>query len=277
VKVKRYAGCALASLAVLLTPVQAQEAAATAQRLMQRSGLSVQLRGFSGQMEAQIRQNPAGLDEKAVHALAEAAKDAFRPESLEEDMGGRVAKKLTVADMNTALAWLDSAPGRRVTQAEEQGSSSFEPQRFQAYAAELKAKPLAAKRAKLISELMAATQAVKALASVHETMALGVALGMDSLQPRELRIGEPALRGRIREVMPPDKVQAMLAQELPAMYAYTYRDVADGDLERYVAFLKTLGGRRYQDAMTAAFLEGLGRASIQLGELMAQRQRQITM
>jgi hypothetical protein len=277
VKVKRYAGCAAASLAVLLTPLEAQESAAAAQRLMQRSGLSVQLRGFTAQMEAQIRQNPAGLDDKAVHALVEAAKDAFRPESLEQDMTGRVAKKLTVADMNTALAWLESAPGRRVTRAEEQGSSSFEPQRFQAYAAELKTSPLAARRAQLISELMAATRAVKALASVQETMALGVALGMDSLQPRERRIGEFALRGRIRELMPPDQMQATLAQELPAMYAYTYRDVADGDLERYVGFLRTVGGKRYQDAMTAAFLEGLSRASVQLGELTAQRQRQITM
>jgi hypothetical protein len=269
----------ISSLAVLLAaPANAQpnEAAATAQRLVVRSGVAVQLRGFTGQIEAEIKQNPAGLDAKLVNALVDAAKDAFRPESLQEDITGRVAKKLTVADMKTALAWLEGGAGRRITQAEELGSS-FDAQQFQAYAEQLKTKPVSAGRQKLIAELIAATSAVKALAASQEAMALGLALGMDSLQPRERRAGEAALRGRIREMMPPEKLEAMVAEQLPGFFAYTYRDISDADLDGYLRFLKTVGGKRYQDAMTAAFIEGLGRASVQLGELAAQRQRQTAM
>ena len=280
-KVSTYAGCMISSLAVFLAaPAHAQsknaqpdEATATAQRLIVRSGVAVQLRGFTGQIESEIRQNPAGLDDKMVNILVDAARQAFRPESLQEDITGRVAKKLTVADMKTALVWLDSAAGRRITQAEELGSS-FDAQGFQAYAEQLKDQPVSARRQKLISELIAVSDAVKALAASQEAMALGVALGMDSLQPRERRAGEAALRGRIRELMPPEKVQAMFAEQLPGLFAYTYRGISDADLGGYVRFLRTVSGRRYQDAMNASFLEGLERASVRVGELAAQRQRQ---
>jgi hypothetical protein len=280
VKLTTYAGCVLSSLAVIFASpgasAQSNEAAATAHRLVVRSGLSVQLRSFTGQIEGEIRQNPARLDDKLVNALADAAKEAFRPEALQEDITGRVGKMLSVTDMKTALGWLESDAGRRVTQSEELSSASFDVKSLQAYAERLKAKPLGAKRQQLIAELLGATGAVKAVAAVQEAMALGVALGMDSLQPPERRVGETALRGRIRQMMPPEKLQAVLAQQLPVMSAYTYRDISDADLEGYVRFLKTVGGKRYHDSTTAALTEALGRASVRTGELAAQRQRQTT-
>ena len=39
-------------------------------------------------------------------------------------------------------------------------------------------------------------------------------------------------------------------------------------------FLKGSAGKRYQDAMNAAFMEGLARASLQMGEFAGARQRQ---
>ncbi|HEU4922927.1 MAG TPA: hypothetical protein VFT23_07620 [Burkholderiales bacterium] len=41
-----------------------------------------------------------------------------------------------------------------------------------------------------------------------------------------------------------------------------------------MAFLKSAAGKRYQGGMNAAFMEGLSRASMQMGELAAARQRQ---
>jgi hypothetical protein len=118
---------------------------------------------------------------------------------------------------------------------------------------------------------------VKAATATQETLALGVAMGMDALQPKERRAGEATLRRHLRMMMPPEKVNAALAESLPMLYAYNYRDVSDADLQGYFGFLKSVGGKRYQDGMTAAFLESLGRASVQVGELVGQRQRQTAM
>jgi hypothetical protein len=272
------AAVSLFSIAVLLLApaahAQSDEAAATAHRLMVRSGLSVQLRGLTDQIVGDIKQNAANLDQAVVASLLDAAKQAFRPEALQQDMAGRVVKKLTVGDMKAALVWLETDAGGRVTRAEELISVSFDAQHANAFAEGLKAKPLSAKRQKLIADLMSTTGAVRTAAATAETMAFGIAIGMDSLQPRERRLGEQRIRAGVRQAMPPEKMQAFFAQQLPVTYAYTYRDVSDADLGAYVEFLKSVAGKRYQDGMTAVFLEGLARASGQIGELAGQRQRQ---
>ena len=256
---------------------QSDQAAATAHQLVIRSGLSVQLRGFSDQIIGDIRQNAANVDPQLIAALADAAKEALSPESLQEDMTTRIAKKLTVSDMKTALVWLETEPGKRITRAEEVASSSFDAERIGAYAERLKTSPLTADRQKLIAELISATGSVRVAMATTEAMALGVALGMDALQSQEHRVGEATLRARIRQAMPPEKMQAAFAQQMPLLYAYTYRDTSDADLAGYLGFLKGAAGKRYQDGTSAAFVEGLGRASVRVGELAAQRQRQTTL
>jgi hypothetical protein len=264
----------LAPAAHAQSDAQREEAAATAHRLMVRSGLSVQLRGLTDQIIGDIRQNAASLDPSVVGGLVDAARQAFRPEALQQDMTARVAKKLTVGDMNAALVWLENEAGSRVTRAEELVSVSFDAERAQAFAEGLKAKPLSAKRQKLIADLMSTTGAVRTAAAMAETMAFGIAIGIDSLRPREQRMGEQRIRAGVRQAMPPEKMQAVFAQQLPVTYAYTYRDLSDADLGGYVDFLKTAAGKRYQEGMNAVFLEGLARASGQIGELAGQRQRQ---
>ena len=269
------AACLLCVVAMLLAPLahaQSVEAAATAHRLMIRSGLPVQLRGFTLQIEREIRQNAVKLDDKMVAALVGAAREAFRPEALQQDMTVRAAKKLTLSDMRSALAWLESESGQRLTRAEEQASVAVDEQQLREYAERLKAKPLGAKRQKLISDLISASSAVRAYMATQEAIALGVAIGMDSLQPRERRIGEAKLRARLREAMPAEKLQAVLAQQLPIVFAYMYRDIAEPELSAYLGFLKSVAGKRYQDGMNAAFVEVLGRASVEMGELAGQRQ-----
>ena len=272
-RMTRAIACLPLALALLAPAAQAQsdEAGATAHRLMIRSGVSVQLRGFAAQIENEIKQNPARLDGQLIAALAAAAKEAFRAELLQQDMTQRIARKLTVADMKAALAWLETPVGRRVTLAEELASAASDGKSLGAYLERLETAPLPEKRKELVAELMASTHAVRAVAAIQEAIALGVALGMDSMQPREKRAGETALRQRLRQAMPPEKVQAALAQQLPLVYAYTYRELTDADLSAYLAFLKSSPGKRYQDGMLGAFVEGLGRASMQVGELAAQR------
>jgi hypothetical protein len=115
---------------------------------------------------------------------------------------------------------------------------------------------------------------VRVAASVAESMALGIALGMDALQPRERRVGEARIRAHMRQALPADKLQALFAQQLPLSYAYTYREISDADLAAYVAFLRGATGKRYQEGMNAAFMEGIARASLRFGDFAATRERQ---
>jgi hypothetical protein len=64
------------------------------------------------------------------------------------------------------------------------------------------------------------------------------------------------------------------AQPYPAMIEGEAREIPDAELAGYLAFLRGPAGKRYQDAMNAAFMEGLARASLQMGEFAGARQRQ---
>ena len=152
---------------------------------------------------------------------------------LQQDITARVAKKLTVGDMKVALAWLDTDVGARITRAEEAASGSMDATRLaELLTAYNEAASGRAPEAHLRSDRGHRRGARRG--PVAETMALGIALGMDSLQPQERRVGQQGC-GPIL-AMPADKLQAVFAQQLPISYAYTYREISDADLAAYVGF-----------------------------------------
>ena len=257
----------------------AQDAASmrTAQRLVQSSGLESQLRGLPAQMEADFRQSGVLLDQKLMEALLAAAKTAFEPETLEADITARIAKKLTAADMQTALAWLESPAGERITRAEELGATEFDPQHYAQYVQELPGKQPSNQRGQMLSAVVNATNGAEAALATQEAIALGVAIGMDSLQPAERRLGEATLRMRVHRAMHSEQTRSAIAEQLLPLYAYFYRGVTDADLAGYVRFLGTTAGKRYQQGMTDAYVESLGRASIRVGTLAGEHQRRVSM
>ena len=231
---------------------QTEQSAATAHRLMVRSGLAVQQPYRPG------RGHPAEhghFDQSGVE-LVESSRPSS-PRCCSRTLP-RVAKKLTVGDAE-GRARVARHGCRRADHACRGGCLRLDGRHPSGRIAHrLQTKPLPAERQKLISDLIAATGAVRVAASVAETMALGIALGMDSLQPQERRVG--GLRAHIGKAMPADKLQAVFAQQLPISYAYTYREISDADLAAYVGFRRR-NRQALPGGMNAAFTEGLrGRA-----------------
>jgi hypothetical protein len=164
-----------------------------------------------------------------------------------------------------------------VTRAEELATVNFDEQRLAGYLRGLARKPLAQRRLDAFSSLMRATNATQSVMAAQEAIALGVAVGADRLQPIERQLGVTRIREQVQSLLPADKVEAALSQQIPLVYAYTYRDISDADLSAYLRFLRGAAGRRYQDAMTDALVESLGHASLRVGEEIAERQHQLSM
>jgi hypothetical protein len=127
------------------------------------------------------------------------------------------------------------------------------------------ARGVSARRSRLIKDVLAVTNSVQTVMATNESIALGVAVGMDSMQPAQKRIGLEQLRARIRAAMPPEKMKQELNQSLPALFAFIYRDVRDDTLSAYVRFLRSPPGKRYNDAAMEAFNEVMTRASVRMG------------
>src|SRR5207248_3649666 len=147
------------------------------------------------------------------------------------------------ADMTSALTWLDSAAGKRITLAEERGFTEFDPQHFAGYVQALRTKPLAEKRGQMLASVVAATNGAETVLATQEAIAAGVAVGMDNLRPTERRQGEAALRMRVRQSVWLENARSAIMKQLPVVYAYFYRDIRDADLAAYVQFLESGAGK----------------------------------
>src|SRR5688572_6277626 len=211
-----------ALLAVLITLVPAAQARPSeplevAKRLLQNSGLAVQLKSFPRQVEQDLAQAQGRLPDELLNALRAAAKESFSPAAMQDDLVRGIAARLTVGEMRKALVWLDTDLGRRMTRAEELASESLTPEILQTYAESLKRRALPAKRSELITGLATATKAVEGSANIVEGVALGIALGMDSMQPAQKRQGASALSEQLRRSMPPEQIREAIGAVAPTM------------------------------------------------------------
>jgi len=259
---------AAALAAVFLAPpsqAQSGDPLKLAQRLVVRSGLAEQLNSVPKQLEMELKLARGTVPDDLLAALGEASGESFRPDALREDVVRTLAERMPAEEMKRALGWLEKPQGRRVTQAEEQASRTLSPETLQAYSGALKSAPLSNRRAKYIADLVAATKGVEHAANLMEGVALGIAVGMDRTQSVQNRQGLKALQARLRSSIPPEKLREELRGTVPEVYAYIYRGVSDADLGAYLAFNRSAAGKRYNDAVMAAFTEAMLRASLRMG------------
>lgn len=257
--------------ALLAGAAQAQDAAKLAQRLVERSGLAVQLQSLPKNFGEQMAALRGNVPDELLLALTEAGREAYRPQAMAQEIADTLAETLKPEEMQRALAWLEEGVGRRVTLAEERASGSMNEQSLQRYAEQTKAKPPGAQRQKLIQDMIEVTNGLEFGARLMEGMALGVAIGMDSTQPVQNRAGAALLRKQLEAAMPKEQVKAQLRAAMPSMMGYTYREVSDADLAAYVAFLRSADGKRANDAITEAFTQAMVSASVRLGQFVDQR------
>jgi hypothetical protein len=259
------------ALSLLLLPAaraQPAEALEAAKRLVAASGLVVQLQSFPKQVTQDLGRMRGRVPEEHLAALGGAARESYDPAALQADIERALATSLPPAQMKKAIAWLESDAGRRVTRAEELASAAMTPEALQAHAAETRGRPADPRRAELLGALVAATAAVESTAKLVESVALGVAIGMDAMQPEHKRLGIAAVQARLRGAMPPEELRQSIAAAMPAMYGFIYREVSEADLEACLGFNRSADGRRYNEAVIAAFTEVLARASVRVGSLI---------
>lgn len=265
---KIYRVVAALVLAFFAVQAQSQDAQKAAQRLLVSSGLQVQLGGFTKQIHAQLQQYKGQMPDEFLDVLGEAARSAFQADALRSEIVKLLPSKLSAQQMDQASAWLEGDVGRRVTRAEEASSAGPDPAAMRAFVQQVKEKPLSAERTALIGALVTETNSEQLNIKLMEAMAFAVMLGIDSIQPREKRLGPERLRAELKKAMPPEQLAGHLKAALPAQFSFSYRDVNDVDLRAYVDFLKGPVGKPYNEAVFEVFTQAMVAASFRMGQLV---------
>lgn len=249
---------------------QSAEALETAERLVTRSGLAVQLKSYPRQMDDELSLARGHLPDVVLEALRDAARISFSAEEMQRQITQHLAANMALEDMTQALVWLESDAGRRMARAEEETANNMSHQLLQDYAIEYQQNRPSSHRADLIAGLVEATRSVEHSAYAVESIALGVAVGMNAAQPVQNQIGLEQMRAHLQTVLPPEQLREEMAGMMPVLFAYTYREESDSDLTQYLAFNQSALGNRYNDAVMAAFIDALTRASVSMGPLIEQ-------
>jgi hypothetical protein len=256
---------------LLAGAASAQEAERLAQRLVERSGLAVQLEALPKAFAEQMGQLRGQAPDELLLAIGDAARDAYEPKQMAQGIAQTLAQILKPQEMRSALAWLETGVGRRVTLAEERAAASMDEAALKRYAEQTKNEKPRARRRQLIQDLVEATGSLEFGARMMEGMALGVAIGMDSVQPVQKRAGAARIRKQIEKAMPKEQLKADLRATMPGFFAYTYREVSDADLEAYLVYLRSADGKRCNDAIGEALTEAMVAASVRLGQAVERR------
>ena len=268
------AACLALAASLLPAPAGAAVSDAAADELMRASGLWKQLGELAPQMAAGAEHaraqekaaGRAGVADADFERMKRAMARAYSPERMRARVAAELARQMEPGDLPAVMEWLGSALGRRLTRLEE--AESAEPLTT-ARDAEIKrfAAALPEARVARLQRLAAAMSAGEAGASMMINVVVGMAHGA-------------ALAAPTPDTGPVEELRKRLAQQRPAIveaatrtavrqFGHAYRDVADADLDAYLAFVESPAGLRYHDAALVALDKAMAQASYEFGRALA--------
>lgn len=246
--------------------------AETAAAITDKSGVSQQLADFEPTMRAGITTNPelaSKMTEAQLGTLLKAFEAAYAPGRLAADIHAELIKTLKPAAAKDALAWLDSDLGVRIT-ALENGATDLANDPEKMAAAQKLLERLPPRRAERYIALMKATGADEAGAQIVLNSSLGMAYGAAAT----LGSSKPDLDALRKELdgSRPQMVEA-LGNTYIVMFASVYQEVAEADLDKYLAFAESPGGKAYHKAISAAIDVALTNAAREAGRQIVEAGR----
>ncbi|HDP90349.1 MAG TPA: DUF2059 domain-containing protein [Thioalkalivibrio sp.] len=254
--------CLLAALT--LGQAQAGTSSEQARQLMALSGMNEQVEAMPGLMDRVLDQQAAegGMSDAQLQALSTALQAGFEPERMKREMREYIQARLAVGDARTALDWLNSSLGRRVTELEGaadspevqaemmrilQGGESGVPERRQA----------------LLDRFDAATGA----SEMSVEMILGIQRGMVSAALRAAGVPDEQLDMAMAQAEASrGQLQAAVTEQNRVAFGVIYRDLSDAELGKYVTFAESKAGRGYHQAMLEGFVKAIESAAERSGE-----------
>ncbi|HET9650649.1 MAG TPA: DUF2059 domain-containing protein [Usitatibacter sp.] len=238
--------------------------------LMHKSGLWTQV----GAMQEQVRAGssaarrqersvgPQAMTEAEFEKLAAVTEAAFAPERARKATAAFLARELSAEEVDAMLAWLSSPLGERCIRAEE-AVAGADPAALQRDARAV-VEALSPQRRALLERFVAAVHSDEMAVNMMGNMANAVVYGAAAMTPGDDADEAIRLVKKKAEANRP-RLIAFFREFMFAQAAWTYRELADEDLERYVTFNESPVGRRLNDAAGRAIDHVVVQAALEIG------------
>lgn len=193
---------------------------------------------------------------------------AYAKEDIRPGIIAVLANRLTAADAQIVLEWLDSPLGRKCTALESAAAAPEALQAMQDYAAELQQSPPSQERVALLGDLGKAVKAAENAVEVVMNTQLAVAAGMLAALPAEQQKPIAVIRDQIEQFRP--QVTAAMENQTALAFLYTYQELTEDEIKRYLYFARSDMGARYHTAASDGIEQALTAGSLKLGVMISE-------
>lgn len=224
--------------------------------LLQRSGLKVQLDSLSAGVRAQFLRAHRRQSDQDRQTIDHIVAERFAPEALYVKIRAEFQRDVETTRLQKALAWYGSPLGKRITGQELAALASAGGAEA---LADLERNRPSARRLELIERLDAGGGASET--TVDVTIAIVRSLTV-AFQP-----GLPAVAGLSRDQLDRQIAQARgrtledMRRICMVSMLLAYRGLSDDELDQYVQFVESEGGRWYMSVMNSALLSAIDAAA----------------
>lgn len=192
---------------------------------------------------------------------------AFTPKNIKRTILSECREKLSIDDLKKVVEWLDSPIGRKFTKLEEAASTPEKYTEIQQFAMKLQESPPLPEQLKIIKQLDNTVKATETSVEVAMNTQLAVAIASIASLPKEEQPTHDNLLALIEKTRP--QIESAIRAQTIVSFLYIYRDVANEELDRYIAFASSPTGKNYHDTVILGLKKALLEGSYKWGELIS--------
>jgi hypothetical protein len=260
----------VAMLVALLVPVVCGAAIeeSLARQIYSASSTRQQLESVASQVPVDVRgvgeESRRALPVSAVNMEA-AARRAYSADALEKTVIAEMQSQLQPAEAQEILAWFNSPLGRNFTALVIAAGQPEEQAKLQRFAQAIQNHPPPEDRLALMESLQDCQQLTEGSTQLLLNMnaASAIALLEDPLDENALRSARASLEAER------PRLNSEVGALMLVLLTYSYRDVSNEDVQKYVAFCSSPAGTSYYRTMVSAFDEALRNAQASFAQNLA--------
>jgi hypothetical protein len=260
-------------LVMAAAPAMAEDLAT---RLYKVSGMQSQLESMSAAFDRGFGRFADKVPEKTLNDLIKIGKDTFHEPTMGKIIVAHLAKNMTDDQMKKVLDWHTTKIAQKITQLENAAATPEGQKKLMAYAQQLSTNQPEQAYIVQIQKLAIASKSVDLAVEIASNMQFSMGAGMAMATSGDKAVDLDKLAAQVKKAKP--QLQQQLSQYILISMLYTYRDLPEQELNRYIEFVSSPAGSKFYTAMFGgideAFVEVGKRYGKALGEYFEQDAKQ---
>jgi len=215
-------------------------------QVIEMSGMDQAIAAFPALFDAQFEQRKrAGNVTEIDLRIAKIIQTSFDQEAAGRNLYEFLKKNIDQKTLWDTIAWLETPVAIRITKEENKANSVEAQAETLRYIAGMQNNPPPPVRVAVINKLVKEAKLVESTIEGFINAMAGMMGAVNYALPDVQKVSKEQIKSKISDLKP--MLEQSMGQQITLSTFYTYRNISNADLEKYIAFLSSDSGQRFQD------------------------------